>query len=89
MRDFQFGSFSKVVPSEEQRNVARELIKSLNMTQSGEDLLDPESTWNESLQIFYSTVAARGLDPEAPIAALEDDIKRFGFYYLIILFKCK
>jgi ATP-dependent DNA helicase 2 subunit 2 len=82
MRPYVFPAFSrnpKFDVSTAQRKAARDLISSLDLSASdpSDDQLNPEFTFNPSVQRFYACLEARALDPEAPLQPLDPAIKAY------------
>ena len=86
MRDFAFpglDSQPSFVPTDQQKAVARDLVRAMNLERvgaddSGEPLsLEPETTFNPVLQRFYQTVENRAQDPSCPIPPVPPAIVRY------------
>eukprot|EP01114_Cavostelium_apophysatum_P020328 TRINITY_DN6786_c0_g1_i1.p1 TRINITY_DN6786_c0_g1~~TRINITY_DN6786_c0_g1_i1.p1 ORF type:complete len:724 (+),score=198.04 TRINITY_DN6786_c0_g1_i1:75-2246(+) len=72
------------VPSQDQKNAAEELIRSLDLMKSAEDeegnpmeALKPKHTYNPALQRFYQCVQYRALHPQAPLPKIDPQIERY------------
>ncbi len=82
MRPYIFPAFShnpKFDVSVAQRAAARDLISALDLSAPVpiDDKLNPEFTFNPSVQRFYACLEARALDPEAPLQPLDPAIKAY------------
>ena len=86
MRDFAFpglDSQPSFVPTDQQKAVARDLVRAMNLQRAGADetgeplSLEPETTFNPVLQRFYQTVENRAQDPSCPIPPVPPLIARY------------
>ena len=91
VRSFTFASFDqpKFAVSEQQRDATRRLVASLDLSagrgaaagagedDDGDEILQPERTFNPSIQRFYATVQARALDPQTDLPPLDEAIRAY------------
>lgn len=75
LRDYQFPPL--VSSTDVQRSAASDFIDSLSLVEDGVQSLDPQHTFNPSLQYFAQVVTDRITDPVAPIPEMNENIQQY------------